>query len=207
MDENVAVQISQPQVEVRNNKLTIVALVVAVIGVLAAIGTWYFTNASMTAKIDELSLKVESDNAALRQENAALKETSKALSDQLVTVKNVVLFNAIAHGIEGAAVTDDFVVARIDLAAGDDGKLGNVVIDVDNQPDMAYLYKGKGAYTLTDRELRAKCDAIIKEVSTRYGSGDAIPVWDQNTHVTVTVKNYEIGNIEGGQFKLVGETK
>lgn len=207
LDEEVIIQTNQQQVMERSSKLTIAALVVAIIGVLVAIATWYFTNSLATTKINDLKAKMESESAAIREENAALKQASEALSAQLDAVKNVALLTAVAHDIEGAVVTDDFVVEKIDLVANDNGQLGNVIIDVDNQPDMALVYKGKGAYELTDREIRAKCDSIIREASARYGTVETAPVWDQNTKVTVTVKNYEIGSIEGGQFKLVGESK
>ncbi|PQP86190.1 hypothetical protein, partial [Paenibacillus sp. AR247] len=170
MDEEVIIQTNQQQVIERSSKLTIAAMVVAIIGVLVAIATWYFTNSLATTKINDLKVKMESESAAIRDENAALKQASEALSAQLDAVKNVALLTAVAHDIEGAVVTDDFVIEKIDLVANDNGQLGNVIIDVDNQPDMALVYKGKGAYELTDREIRAKCDSIIREASARYGT-------------------------------------
>lgn len=193
----------EPAPKPKRDVLPIISLSVAAVSVLLSAGIWYFTS----TKIDDISAKLESENRALRQENALLTTTQQALSDQLGAMKNIVFFNAMAREIEGATVTDDFVVEKVYFNASDAGTLGNIVIDVDNQPDMVYAYKGKGAYDLSDRELRAKCEAIVDEVQARYGSSENIPAWDDSTVVTLTVKNYEIGNAEGGKFKLVGETK
>lgn len=208
MDEGLVIQTNQAEVKKGVNALAVIGLIVAILAILAAAGIWYFTNRSMTQKINELTVKMESEIGKIQKENSALKDMSAALTDQIGALKDTIWFNAIAHDIEGAAVTDDFVVEKVYLTGSDSGTLGNVIIDVENQPDLSYLYKDKGAYNLTDRELRAKCDAIIKEVTTRYGNYEGIPAWDDNTQVTVTVKNYEIGSKGGkGEFKLVGETK
>ncbi|MDU2239383.1 MAG: hypothetical protein E7E23_02305 [Paenibacillus sp.] len=213
MEENAVVETWQPQPQPEPSPkkkldlLSIISLSLAAVAVLAAVGMWYFTNNSMTKRMDELTAKLESETAAIRQENELLKATMQAQSDQIGAMETVVFFNAIAREIEGATVTDDFTVDKIYLNTSETGTLGSIVINVGNQPDMSYLYKGKGAYNLSDRELRAKCETIIKEVSARYGTGEMLPAWDDNTLVTVTVLNYEIGSKQGGEFKLVGETK
>ncbi|MCZ4148346.1 hypothetical protein BZG21_28175, partial [Escherichia coli] len=109
--------------------------------------------------------------------------------------------------IEDGIVTDDFVVNKIRFNWGEDGSLSDVTIDVENQPSMALSYKAKGAYELSDRELRAKSDAIIKAVTDYYNSASNAPAWTDATSVQLTVQNYNIGKSTNGTFKLVGETK
>lgn len=197
-------QHENPEPKKKLGLLPIASLVLAVVSVLGAAGVWY----SLSGEIDNLNneLKVvKEDASSYKEENASLKAGQSKLQENIDTMKNLVFINTIAHDIEGAVVTDDFVVEKVYLELGDNGNLSGIIIDVDNQPDMSYVYKGKGAYDLTDRELRAKSDAIINEVYARYSSTENIPVWDDNTYVSVTVKNYEIGNKQGGEFKLVGE--
>lgn len=199
-------QYENPAPKKKPGVILIVSLVLAVVSILGAAGVWY----TLTGKIDTLTTElsaVTESSSAIQKENASLKADQTKLQESINIMKNLVFINSIAHDIEGAAVTDDFVVEKVYLQVGDDYNLSSIVIDVDNQPEMSYIYKGKGAYELSDRELRAKSEAIIDEVYSRYGSGENIPVWNENTYVGVTVKNYEIGNKQSGEFKLVGETK
>lgn len=199
-------QVDSPATAVKKSILPSISLVIAIVSVLGAAGIWY----SLAGKIDKLTAElnaVNENSSAIKKENSSLKADQSKLQESINVLKNVVFISTVAHDIEGAVVTDDFVVEKVYLELGDSGNLSSIVIDVDNQPEMSYIYKGKGAYELSDRELRAKSDAIINEVYARYGSSDNIPVWDENTYVGVTVKNYEIGNKQGGEFKLVGETK
>lgn len=209
MEDNLVLEGNQPQYAPKPKRdiMPILSLSIAAVAILIAAGSWYFTNNAMTAKIDDLTAKYESRLDSAHKENELLKTSQKALSDQVRAMENIVFLNAIAREIEGATVTDDFAVEKVYLVASESGTLGSIVIDVQNQPDMTYIYKGKGSYELSDRELRAKCDAIIKAVATRYGNREVLPAWDENTWVTVTVLNYEIGSMQGGEFKLVGESK
>ncbi len=113
----------------------------------------------------------------------------------------------VQHYVEGGAVTDDFVVNKLVLIPDANSDKLAVTIDLDTQPDMIAHYTGKGAFDLPDRELRAKSQAIINQVKEMYVSnttGTVAPSWD-NATVSLTIKNYPIGDDSSGEFKLVGE--
>ncbi|WP_217496392.1 hypothetical protein [Paenibacillus algicola] len=177
-----------------------------IVSIIGLVVVWYGVSAKIETLNEDLAALTK-QNETYKAENTSLKKDQESMREAFELIRNVVLMNTISHSIEGAVVTDDFIVEKVYFNVGENGNLNNVVIDVDNQPDMAYVYEGKGAYELTDREVRAKSDAIIDAVIERYASTENLPLWDDNTYVSVTVKNYEIGTKQSGEFKLIGENK
>ncbi|SDT19592.1 hypothetical protein SAMN05444162_3381 [Paenibacillaceae bacterium GAS479] len=184
----------------------LIAAMVLVSVALAAI-TWMYmvigdlreTNVSQTKSMSDLSVKVSLLQA----------ETSKITPLQTDTAKlrQLSILAAIQHIVEGGAVTDDFVVNKLTLMPGTDTQKMYVTIDLDTQPDMLGVYSGKGKFDLPDRELRAKSQEIIDQVKRIYesqGTGVDVPEWSA-AEISLTIKNYPIGDNTAGEFKLVGE--
>ncbi|HBU80855.1 MAG TPA: hypothetical protein DEF35_04335 [Paenibacillus sp.] len=189
----------------RFNVIAAIALGISVVAVSASIYL-FVQNTELSSKTDKLSEQIVS----ISIKNDELQKTADAqavINDEQDTYRKLTYLTAMAHDIEDGIVTDDFVVNKVRFSWGDDGNLSDVVIDVENQPSLALSYKSKGAYELSDRELRAKSDAIIKAVSEYYTKSPNAPAWNDSTSVQLTVQNYNIGNSAGGSFKLVGETK
>jgi hypothetical protein len=190
--------------------LFIITLSLAIISI-AAIGILYQGNTEMkklhndqqliiegqTAKIDTLTKNIDS----YKGDSAKITE----LDSRATAMASALLLSAIQHQIEGGIVTDDFAVEKVHFKLIGDDALA-VIIDVINQPQMAAFYKGMGGFDLTDRELRAKSTAIIDAVKDRYSSSvpDNMPKWD-DANVSLTIKNYAIGDSTSGKFMLVGE--
>lgn len=82
-----------------------------------------------------------------------------------------------------------------------------LTIDTDTQPELQFKYKGKGTFDLSDRELRTKSTAIINQVKDYYNKNKDVSMitWDDKAEVYLTIKNYGIGKMSGGQFVLTGE--
>ncbi|MBB6734406.1 hypothetical protein [Cohnella zeiphila] len=184
--------------------LFIIALVLAIISV-AGVGYLYQMNTDLKKQseaqqtsLDELSKRIE----AYKADSSKLA----ALQDRADAIAKASYLTVLQHDIEGGVVTDDFVVSKTYFSIADDNKL-DVTIDLDTQPQMNLHYTGQGAFDLSDRELRAKSLAIIDAVKNRYASEapDSLPKWDGSTSVSLTIKNYAIGDSSSGEFKLVGE--
>lgn len=189
----------------RLNVLAVIALGISALAIATSIYL-IVQNSELTSKTDNLSEQIVS----LSKKNDELQKTADAqavINGEQETYRKLTYLTAMAHDIEDGIVTDDFVVNKVRFSWGDDGNLSDVVIDVENQPSLALSYKSKGAYELSDRELRAKSDAIIKAVSDYYTKSPNAPAWNDSTLVQLTVQNYNIGESTGGTFKLVGETK
>ncbi|MEC0123016.1 hypothetical protein [Paenibacillus pabuli] len=202
MDE---LTLSESKPKQRVNVLAVVALGISALAVAASIYL-FVQNSELSSKTDKLSEQIMS----LTKKNDELQKTADAqavINEEQDTYRKLTFLTAMAHDIEDGIVTDDFVVNKVRFSWGDDGNLSDVVIDVENQPTLALSYKSKGAYELSDRELRAKSDAIIKAVSDYYTKSPNAPAWNDSTFVQLTVQNYNIGESTGGKFKLVGETK
>ncbi|MGC5775125.1 hypothetical protein [Paenibacillus pabuli] len=202
MDE---LTLSESKPKQRVNVLAVVALGISALAVAASIYL-FVQNSELSSKTDKLSEQIMS----LAKKNDELQKTADAqavINEEQDTYRKLTFLTAMAHDIEDGIVTDDFVVNKVRFSWGDDGNLSDVVIDVENQPTLALSYKSKGAYELSDRELRAKSDAIIKAVSDYYTKSPNAPAWNDSTFVQLTVQNYNIGESTGGKFKLVGETK
>ncbi|WP_239618936.1 hypothetical protein [Cohnella mopanensis] len=187
--------------------LTLSLVVISLIG----IGFLYSTSLNNNKRY-ETQQKVINDQIAkinsLTKETESLKRDAskiKAIDEKTVALAKNLFIVAIQHEIEGGVVTDDFTVEKINLSMLDGNKLV-ASIDLNTQPQMSLLYKGKGSFDLSDRELRAKSAEIIKAVKTRYttSAGDPMPSWDDSS-VYLTIKNYDIGNTSSGEFALVGE--
>ncbi|URJ63528.1 MULTISPECIES: hypothetical protein [Paenibacillus] len=157
-------------------------------------------NHSLKAQVS--SLKAE--NAALAKSVDDVKAAQDTSAQEIATYKSVAYMTEAAHVIEGSVVTDDFVVDRIYFSQ-DGGNLDSVTMDVTNQPTMELAYKGKGAYNVGDRELRAKADSLIAAVKKYYSDAPGMPKWTESTAVNLSVQNYDIGSYADGEFKLVGE--
>ncbi|WP_418039224.1 hypothetical protein [Paenibacillus xylanilyticus] len=202
MDE---LTLSESKPKQRRNVLSIVALGISVVTVAASIYL-LVQNLELKSKTNQLSAQIMS----ISKKSEDLQKTADAqsvINEEQETYRKLTYLTAMAHDIEDGIVTDDFVVNKVRFNWGDDGNLSDVVIDVENQPALALSYKSKGAYELSDRELRAKSDAIIKAVSDYYATASNAPAWNDSTSVQLTVQNYNIGESTGGTFKLVGETK
>lgn len=182
------------------NKLALIATILAGVAVVAAI-MLFVVNNSLKAQI--ASLKTE--NTALAKSVDDVKAAQEANAQEIATYKSVAYMTEAAHVIEGSVVTDDFVVDRIYFNQTGRDELDSVTMDVTNQPSMALAYKGKGAYTVGDRELRAKADSLIAAAKKYYGDAPGLPKWMDSTVINLSVQNYDIGNFADGEFKLVGE--
>ncbi|AET61519.1 hypothetical protein HPL003_24005 [Paenibacillus terrae HPL-003] len=182
------------------NKLALVATILAGVAVVAA-SVLFVVNNSLKAQV--ASLKTE--NATLAKSVDDVKAAQDTNAQEIATYKSVAYMTEAAHVIEGSVVTDDFVVDRIYFNQTGGGELGSVTMDVTNQPPMALAYKGKGAYTVGDRELRAKANSLIAAAKKYYGDAPGMPKWADSTAVNLSVQNYDIGSYTDGEFMLVGE--
>ncbi|WP_040951326.1 hypothetical protein [Gorillibacterium massiliense] len=153
----------------------------------------------MSTTLTDLSGKIDT----YKTDNA--KELSN-MNDRTDSIAKSAYLGIIEHEIEGGIVTDDFYVDKIFLSSDNSGEL-DVIIDINTQPPMAHHYTGKGAFDLSDRELRAKSQAIIDAVKNCYSKNapEELPKWDNSIPITLTIKNFPIGNSTAGNFKLVGE--
>lgn len=182
----------------------LVVLVIALLS-LAGIGFLYQKNVNLQSDYDKQSALI----ADLSKKIDAYKADSDRLTNLESRTDAIAVgsyLSVVEHEIEGGVVTDDFVVEKTYFNVLDSGKL-SVTIDVDTQPQMSLHYTGQGAFDLADRELRAKSMSIIDAVKERYTADapDQLPKWDDSTSVSLTIKNYAIGDSISGEFKLVGE--
>jgi len=145
---------------------------------------------SVDGRINDLSSKVENVGT--------IDEKIKSLTKLSATLY-------LSHESEDAIVTDDFVLDKLYFRDLENLKM---TIDLENQPDMNIHYTGKGAYDLTDRELRAKISNFIDEVKGYYtalNSSGTLSAWNENVEIILTVKNYELAKIINGEVILAGE--
>jgi len=162
---------------------------------------------SMSSKINKQGAALLDNQNVIKELEQKLTTNEKQVDDLASRTKQLGMFSILAylqHDIEGGIVTDDFYVNKITFNP-DENKL-NAVIDLANQPTMLGIYKGKGAFDLPDRELRAKSSAILDKVKEYYmkNKTEALPSWD-GALINLTIQNYVIGTVNGGELKLVGE--
>lgn len=197
---------------IRNWK-AIAVIVCLSIGFLAIIGlSWllYVTKSDVNdleASLEDLREKTTSEFTTMNSRITDLgvkADKASELDDKVQGLSRMNFSLYIAHELEDGVVTDDFVLEKFSITDYDHLE---IILDVNNQPDMSLHYKGKGAYDLTDRELRAKIDELVEEVKDFYEklSNNVMPVWDDKAVVTVTVKNYELATVTNGNVALVGE--
>lgn len=187
--------------EARLNKYVILA-VVGLVVLLSSIGLTAFTYVTANAKIIQQSTEIDE----LKNEVNTWKTNYGQVSYKLTTLATDYELSRFQHRAEGGAVTDDFVVNKLDFYY--DGKTTlKGIIDIDTQPDMALAYKGKGSFSLPDRELKGKVEDIARVVATQYNKyfeNMNFPKWDDGEY-SITIKNYEVGSLTKGGFKLKGE--
>jgi hypothetical protein len=193
------------QTEPKMAKLPVILASISLVGVLALSGV--FSSMYQTIK---------NENAALSSQLAALGNKVKELEPKVTKIdsvestanrlKTLTAITFLTHDMESGVVTDDFVVVKVNFFDFD--KNLKLMVDLDTQPDIRLKYKGKGVFDLSDRELRAKATDIINKVKEYYNKNktDGMLGWDdKNAEVALTIKNYEIGKLSGGQFTLAGE--
>ncbi|URJ43950.1 hypothetical protein MF628_003613 [Paenibacillus polymyxa] len=184
------------------NKLALVATVISGVTLVAGAIVLILMNNNLKTQV-----------SALKTENIALAKTVQGITEKQATnetdirsLKIETVFQRIAHTVEGALVTDDFVVNRINIyTENQDTKLTGISIDLENQPRMALAYKESGQYSISDRELRAKIKPIIDEVETYYKKFPDTLDWTKDVPVSITVKNYSVATVQNGEVKLAGE--
>lgn len=157
--------------------------------------------------VNSQSAQLISQADAIAKANAKTTDLEGKLKDsvaQFEDIKQLSALGLLQHDIEGGVVTDDFVVQKISLYPKDNAY--SILIDLSTQPPMYASYKGKGAFSITDRELRAKGTDVINKVKEYYTKNklDKMPAWDKNK-VFLTIQNYDIGEVKDGELKLVGE--
>jgi hypothetical protein len=154
------------------------------------------------------------ENAIEDSSTEEVFEISKRQYDALLN--NIDMLD-LQHSIEnGGVVTDDFVVNKIKifnlvgLGEGTDIEELSMYIDLDSQPSMNQYYKGKGKFDLSDRELKVAVNSVLDKVKEKWEQNFKWNMdkdynkFEEGTHY-LTFKNYEIGTIEHGEFKLIGE--
>ncbi|MFD1885163.1 hypothetical protein [Paenibacillus wenxiniae] len=194
---------SPPEPPPKSSKMSVMALVALILAGLSILGCMILT-------VWNIALNVQV--ADLRQANAALQRKTTELTNQHTDVaheqsiiKQVAVFNYMSHSIEEAVVTDDFIVDKITFTPTGDGELKSVLIDIENQPDIDLDYNGDGTYTLSKNELRTKMVKLIQAAREYYGTDEEAPEWNESTLVTLTVKNYDIGDYADSKFLFVDE--
>ncbi len=187
----------------KSPKMSVMALIALILAGLSILGCMVLT-------VWNIALNIQVSD--LQQANTALQRQTKDLADQHTDVayeqsiiKQVAVFNYMSHSIEEAVVTDDFIVDKITFTPTGDGELKSVLIDVENQPDIDLDYNGDGTYTLSKSTLRAKAVKLIQAAREYYGTDEEAPEWTESTLVTLTVKNYDIGDYADSKFLFVDE--
>ncbi|MMZ52981.1 hypothetical protein [Paenibacillus polymyxa] len=184
------------------NKLAIVATVLSGVTIIAGVIALIVVNNNFKAQVTTL----KTENAALIKTVKAVTVKQSSIESDIHSLKISTVFQRIAHTVEGALVTDDFVVNRINIYTEDaDTKLTGINIDLENQPRMALAYKQSGQYNISDRELRAKIKPIVNQVEEYYKKFPDTLDWTSSTPVNITVKNYSIATVQNSEVKLVGE--
>lgn len=169
----------------------------AVTAILVITVAWLVTDRIQTqAKLAELSAKLTDLSV-----KAAQVDTYAA---EITELKVSTEFQRMAHLIEGAYVTEDFVLTRIN-AHEDGDKLESLGVNLDLQPKMVAAYKNSGQFTISDRELRAKLLPIAEQVAKYYAQYPELPTWTDKSAVKLSVKNYDVAVYENGELRLVGE--
>jgi phosphoglycerol transferase MdoB-like AlkP superfamily enzyme len=210
MEENLQLTADQPNTEggkPERKPLNKPLIIASSVGLILILGMAVFIGV-LNSKVNTLTMRYEQSMKNVDQQfNSvnALKQDVQSTKEVTKTLTKLTWLAKLSHEIEDGVVTDDFVAKKVFLNENN-GKL-NVVIDLETQPDMYIHYKGKGSFDLTDRDLRSKATAIIDKVKEYYNKNtfEALPKWDDNTNVNLTIKNYDIGKFIGGQFVLAGE--
>lgn len=169
----------------------------AVTAILVITVAWLVTDRMQTqAKHVDLSTKLAELSVKLAQVDT--------FTADIAELKVSTEFQRMAHLIEGAYVTEDFVLTRINAHDNEDG-LESLGVNLDLQPKMAAAYKNSGQFSVSDRELRAKLLPIAEEVVKYYAQYPELPTWTHKSTVKVSVKNYDVAVYENGELRLVGE--
>lgn len=184
-------------------KMSVMALVALILAGLGILGCMVLTvwNIALNVQVSDL----QQANAALQRKTNDLADQHTNVEHEQSIIKQVAVFNYLSHSIEEAVVTDDFIVDKITFTPTGDGELKSVLIDVENQPDIDLDYNGDGTYNVSKTQLRAKAVKLIQAAEDYYGSDNEAPEWTASTLVTLTVKNYDIGDYADGKFLFVDE--
>jgi hypothetical protein len=184
------------------------AAAIIIIGLVSFNLTTYNELQKAKAEQVELSGKLDVLKEATTKLGTIIEETVLPTSGQAKAAYNESTLTLFDRNVEGSLVTDEITIERLRTSMRD-GKV-NMRMDIGTQPTMALKYKGQGKFDLSDRELKVMVTGLLDQVSQEYGAlakarADVkLPAWDSVT-VGVTIKNYEIGTLSGGAFKLKGE--
>lgn len=173
--------------------------ILTIINVIILLATVYLfvLNRQSANEIQTLSTKL----------NALSNESSKteALKSDVTELQSDLAFQRIAHTVEGALTTDDFVVDRLNFSTGDTDKLQGISLNLSAQPRMALLYKESGRFDISDRELRAKLEPLVPEIKDYYSQFEKALPWGDDVEADIYVKNYKIATYKNGKLTLAGE--
>ena len=155
-----------------------------------------------------LALSLFSVYSAVRVRRVAdvLDETIDLVWDQQADIVLIELSRKVTQGV----VTDDIYVQRAHFYRGSDEGTVNAVIDITSQPSFKANYKGKGKFSLSDREMKAVIKLLVDEV-LEFGAGEF--EWLKAEHgcsidkgiIAITAENYEIAEYSFGMLTMTGE--
>ncbi|MFD1957342.1 hypothetical protein ACFSL6_25040 [Paenibacillus thailandensis] len=138
----------------------------------------------------------------MAQTVSSVTETNRQNTNTIAYLENSLGYVQFARSTEGGDVTQQLIVEKFTVTSLDPLKF---TIDVINQPTNALKYEGNGIFSMEDRDVKAMASGIIEQVKERYDSWSNLKKWDDNTEVTLTIQNYEIGTYKAGKFTLKGE--
>lgn len=190
MENNEEVNISE-KIEGKttdySKAVSIISLVSTIIMLIILLVVISNSNERISA-LEEKLTTLENDDTTSEYNNVQTRLDS--LSNSIATLN-------MQHRMSGSGVvTDELVIDKATFL------FNTGVIDVETQPGVDYL--GKGKFDMSDREVRAMVEDLLKEAEEMYTSYSNDPEWGSGP-ITVTIKNYEIGTFENGEFELKGE--
>lgn len=181
---------------------------------------------SLVLNIYALTRIEERDDLPIVQEDNEVKEVStiqpenEDTEDNSITIEELERRIALAHDridilefqheVADGVITDNFVVDKItvyQLKLIDSPKISSY-IDLEAQPLMNSKYKGQGLFDLPDRELKILILDVLDSIERQWEAHNRwkqdYPKFQDGTHY-ITFRNYEVGVMESGEFKLKGE--
>lgn len=171
---------------------------------------WDFPEAKivMGIAILALALSLLSVYSAVRVRRVAdvLDETIDLVWDQQADIVLIELSREATQGV----VTDDIYVHRAHFYRASDEGAVNAVIDITPQPSFEVNYKGKGKFSLSDREMKAVIKLLVDKV-LEFGADEF--EWLKTEHgcsidrgvISITADNFDLAEYSFGMLTMTGE--
>lgn len=164
--------------------------------------TNYTSLKDLNNEIMDLSSEVESMKTSIN-DIKDIKNDVNFIWDYLDEVQKSSFLTQLSLEVSEGVVTDKVVIQKAILYST--GDILNGYIDIRPQPSYSSYFQGQGKFNLSDRELKAMIEEVIKEFESYISSISLYNIKLEGGSIDITANNYFVAEYTNGKVILAGE--